>query len=396
MKVKPVKAFQPAKARADAPRVAIIGAGVCGLSTAVHLVNLGVTDVVVVDAHHPASGTSGRSVGMVETQVASELDISPRVYGRRFVESLHAEHGLEWVRQGYLRLAHGRADIDAFERSANYQSSLGVTDARVLSSSEIEERWPGLVADDRAGGLFGAGDGYVDGHEFCDLMVRLVRSQGVKVRPSVRVLGATTDADAGWTLETTAGNIDADVVVNAAGPWAAVVGDLLGAAVPLESQQHGAAVINAGDGYAMTMPFVMDLSDNSPEEGLYFRPEGATLIAGIHAERPGQNVRPPDAALGRLDAAEIGQIVELLVRRVRGLESAALAGSWSGMYPVSPDLVPLVGRHPHQPNVVCALGAGGSGIQLSPAMGLIAAASIVGEDVGFSDVRSHWEPSRFS
>lgn len=335
---------------------------------------------------------------MVESQVTNELDIAPRVYGRRFVDSLHAEHGLGWVPVGYLRLGHGPADIEAFERSLGYQGSLGVTDAELLSPVEIERRWPDLVASDRAGGLFGASDGYLDGHEYCELMVRLVRSAGVVVRPGTRLHGATRRADDVWVLETSAGAVEVDVVVNASGPWAGVVGDLLDAPVPLEPQQHGATVVNVMEDRASALPFVMDLSDNGPQEGLYFRPEGkTTLIAGIHAEQPGQNVRLPDSTLGRVGEAEVTQTIELLMERLRGIEDAAVASSWTGLYPVSPDLLPLVGPHPARPTVVCALGPGGSGIQLSPAIGLLAAASVACDagDLGaLEGLRAGWAPAR--
>src|SRR5689334_5101277 len=98
-----------------APKVVVIGAGVLGLSTALELVNRGVTDVHVVERSHPGEGSSGRSVGMVETQYFRADDVEARVYGRRFYDRMAAEHGLNFVSCGYLRLGSTAADVEAFE-----------------------------------------------------------------------------------------------------------------------------------------------------------------------------------------------------------------------------------------------------------------------------------------
>ena len=85
-----------------APKVVVIGAGVLGLSTALELVNRGVTDVHVIERSHPGEGSSGRSVGMVETQYFRADDVEARVYGRRFYDRMAADHGLGFVACGYL------------------------------------------------------------------------------------------------------------------------------------------------------------------------------------------------------------------------------------------------------------------------------------------------------
>jgi sarcosine oxidase subunit beta len=62
--------------------------------------------------------------------------------------------------------------------------------------------------------------------------------------------------------------------------------------------------------------------------------------------------------------------------------------AWAGLYPVSPDGLPVVGPAPGNPSVILAVGGGGSGIQLSPIMGALAADWIAyGEPRSISDGR---------
>ena len=62
--------------------------------------------------------------------------------------------------------------------------------------------------------------------------------------------------------------------------------------------------------------------------------------------------------------------------------------AWAGLYPVSPDGLPIVGPANGDASVILAVGGGGSGIQMSPVMGALAADWIAfGEPRGLSDGR---------
>jgi sarcosine oxidase, subunit beta len=377
-----------------APDVIVIGGGVLGLSTALELLNLGVGHVRVIERKHPGEGSSGRSVGMVESQYFARADIEARVHGRRFYDRLASEHGLEFVACGYLRLGSSVGDVDAFERSRAIQLELGVTDAMVLTAAEIARRWPQIVTSDRIGGLFGASDGHIDGYQYCVLATRLITEKGGTVITNAELLGADVDASGRWRLDTSKGPMDADVVVNAAGPWAARVGEILGAPVPLHPQLHGAVTVDLRKPMDPLLPFVMDYVPDSGTDGVYFRSERPDqLIAGLHTDEGVHESVSPDLPLRRVGERDIERVSLLMAERLHIVDDLSVSGSWQGIYPMSPDHRPIVGRHPDQSSVVCALGAGGSGIQLAPAVGLVAAESVIDAEPTFS-WSSNWAPAR--
>jgi sarcosine oxidase subunit beta len=378
-------------------RVAVVGAGVSGLTTAYELLARGVRDVVVLDARHPGDGSSGLSVGMVETQYIDTPSIAARAHGRRFYDAIARDHGLTFVRGGYLRMGRDAQDLADYELSVQRQQDAGVTDAEVLSAAEIARRWPQLVVEDRAGGLFGPSDGYIDGYEFCTLMTGLVRRGGARVLASTAMVGADPRPTGGWTIRTTREPVEADVVVNAAGPWAGVVGDLLGAPVPLLPQLHGALTVELAEPMAPLLPFVMDYLPGSGRPGVYFRSERPDqLIAGLHVEEAVADAVSPDAPLGRVSEAFIAELTEGLAERLVDTDGFGIGRSWSGLYPMTPDHRPIVGVHPERNDVVCALGGGGNGIQLAPAIGRVAAEALVGApDQTFGDELG-WDPSRLA
>jgi sarcosine oxidase subunit beta len=354
-------------------KVAVVGGGAIGLCTAFALTELGVGDVTVVERDQVASASSGLSVGIIETQYLDPLAIEIRVRSMELFRRLEAEGGLQITRNGYLRLAHRPEDLASFEGSVAVQHELGVADAVVLDQDGLCRLVPDMKCDDLAGGLFGPSDGYVDGHLYCGVLADLLRSRGVTIATGSEVVDASDGR-----LVTSTSTIECDVVVNAAGAWAARVGDILGAPAHVLPQRHQALVAHLPRQLDYLMPSVMDYIPASGDLGLYFRHESATsLISGLHTEEALHDLVDPDD-YGRSGEQEfMHEVATRLGHRLPGLAGARLAGLWAGLYPVSPDGSPAVGPYRDRPGVVAALGAGGSGLQSSPALGRIAAEWIV-------------------
>jgi sarcosine oxidase subunit beta len=357
----------------EGPVVCVVGAGAIGLSSALELARRG-CKVTVIDARHVAAGSSGLSVGIVETQYLERLDIELRVRAMRTFEWLEREHGLRVVRNGYLRLGHDDASRLAFERSVEIQRELGVRDVEVLDRMEIARLVPEMRVDDLQAGLFGRGDGFIDGHLYCGLLAELAVLAGARLLMATELHGSELLAGGGLRLKTSEGRLECDLAVDAAGPWAGKVATLLGCELGLVPQRHQASVVHLPHELSYTMPSVMDYTPGSGERGLYFRHEGSgRLIAGLHGEEASVRSADPDAYVRQADEEFLEELAGKLSYRLPKLETATLAGGWAGLYPVSATGRPLVGPAPAGIPVIVAGGAGGSGIQLSPVMGELVA-----------------------
>jgi len=371
--------------------VCVVGAGAVGLASALALARRGASAVRVIEAHHPASGSSGLSVGIVETQYLDPLDIELRVVSMRIFDRLEHEHGLRIVRNGYLRLAHSEDALAAFERSVQLQRVLGVRDAAVLDRAGVEKLVPDMAAHDVAGGLYGRSDGYLDGHLLCGLLAEQAAALGVELTVGCELLGART-AGEGWVLSTSRGEFGCDRVVDAAGPWADRVAGLLGGSIALAPQRHQAVVVHLARELPYKMTSVMDYAPGSGVAGLYFRHERpGALIAGLHTEEALSERADPDDYARSVDAEFLEAVAVRLAVRLPSLADGSLGDGWAGLYPVSPDGRPLVGPLPGCPGAILAAGAGGSGIQLSPVIGeLVADWILAGEPRTVPDaVRLH-------
>jgi sarcosine oxidase subunit beta len=359
------------------PAVGVIGAGVTGLSVANELVSRGVTDVTVIDSEYVASGSSGLSVGMIETQYLSRPDIELRALSlARFGE--HEVLGeLRIVRNGYLRVARTEDAISAFQDSVEIQRSLGI-EASVLGPDEIRDLVPDINTADLTAGLWGPNDGYIDGHLYATMLAERAQERGVTIQVKTEVLELGTGGRRRHRLSTSRGPLEFDVLVNAAGAWGQEVGARLGTQVWIRPQRHQAISVHVPVELQYMMPSLVDYVPGSGDEGLSIRHETYShLLATLHSEES----LIPDADPHRwhpgVDDAFLEAVSEHLSHRLPGLADSRLGRGWAGLYPVSPDGQPQVGPSPEDETIFAALGVGGFGIQVAPAIGRLVAEWIV-------------------
>jgi sarcosine oxidase subunit beta len=326
--------------------------------------------VTVIDAHSIASGSSGRSVGVVGTQLTDAFDISLRVHSLRQLRQWESL-GLGFNHIGYLRLGRTAQQMDLFAKSVQIQHEAGLR-SRLYQADELRKLVPHINTDGLEGGLFGPDDGFLDPHEMCTFVADKVRALGGKIHQYRRLVGVTRKSGH-YTLETDKGPIDCDVVVNAAGAWAPAVAELFGQTLHVYPERHEAITIHLDEPLGYTMPMVMDLVDGEGT-GLNFRYEKRNeLIAEIHKVNPSPPEDPDNYNDQCNDESRI-MLAELLLERVPHLPGARLGRGWAGLYPVTADHRPFVGAvDPSEPRLITAAGAGGYGIQLAPVIGMIAA-----------------------
>jgi sarcosine oxidase subunit beta len=306
----------------------------------------------------------------------------------RSFDALERDYQLHVVRNGYLRLAHTAEELRVFAQSVDVQRGLGVAGARILAPAEIRQLVPHIRAEDLAGGLFGERDGYIDGHLYCNLLARLAQARGARVLTDAPLRDAGRGSTRRHRLTAGAGELQVDFVVNAAGGWASEVAGMLGVTAPVIPQRHQTAVVHLPTPLSYVMPSVMDYVPHSGNYGLYFRHDGPMrLIAGLHTEEPLHDVVDPNHYNRSADYTFAEAVAPQFLTRVPGLVRAQLRPGWAGLYPMSPDGLPQVGPSAACGTVIAACGAGGSGLQMSPAVGRLAAEWIMFGNLGLSVAR---------
>ena len=167
-------------------------------------------------------------------------------------------------------------------------------EADVLSADDVRELVPWLRGTAIAGGLWGPRDGRIDGPAYCRIMAVRPWLAARAIRTGERVIEALSRA-IGVADRDERRRGRCDVVVNAAGPWAAQIGGLLGVAVPVIPLRNQIGIWRLTDPLDRMLPMVMDYIPHSGTRGLYVATydDAEHVLAGLHSEEVvGEGVDP--------------------------------------------------------------------------------------------------------
>jgi len=215
-------------------------------------------------------------------------------------------------------------------------------------------------------------------------MLKAFRQAGGDIVTSARVSGIARQ-DGAWRIETAAGVVVAETIVNAAGAWADGVARMAGAAPRgIEPRRRTIAQVRVRTADVPDhLPLTIDIAGT-----YYFRPEGPDrLWLCPHDETP---VEPGDAAPEEIDVALAIDRFET----VTDWQVAAVERKWAGLRSFAPDRLPVYGFDPDVPGFFWCAGQGGIGIQTAPAAGALCAALL--QEQPLPDALASIDPARFA
>jgi len=350
--------------------VLVIGAGIIGASVAYHLAARGCTDVLILEkAEAPITGSTAFSAGGVRHQFAREVNIRLSKYSIERLKNFSEEVGghAELRQTGYLFLINDKDTWAQYQDQAKLQRNLGVQ-VDLLEPKNVLDYVPGTRLDDILGATFGAEDGFCDPHGIASGYLRRARELGVRVALSTPVTGAQLNGDRLVAVETPDGPVSSEFVVNACGAWSGQVAALFGVDLPVQPYRRNAYMTECFPNFPDPIPLTFDV-----ETGFWMRKEGDGLLFGMAnpAEPPGVNLN--------VDWDWLPEVLDAGIDRFPLLEEAHLAKKqcWAGLYEISPDHMPILGRHPEMPNYVHVSGFSGHGVMHSPAAGMLIAEEIL-------------------
>lgn len=367
-----------------AHRFLIVGAGMAGISAAARLAPHGSTLILEAEAA-PGYHATGRSAATyIDTYGAPTVCAITRA-SRDFYWSPpegFADHPL--VRP-ILDLSLARPEqAESLARHMAEHPHLEPVD-----TAEILRLCPILKPDVAWTGALNRAIADLDVDAVLQGFLRMARAAGAELVADARV-DALGRVGGVWRAATAKGVFEGEILVNAAGAWAGVVGRLAGLGdLGLQPLRRTAIRIEPAfrEGLA-DWPFVVDV-----DERFYFKPDAGGLLISPGDETPSE---PCDASPEELDVAYAVEAFEAAtteqVRRV--------PHRWAGLRTFSPDRVPVAGFDPRADGFFWLAGQGGYGIQTAPALSATAASlilegrlpdTVVAEGVA----EAHLAPARF-
>jgi sarcosine oxidase subunit beta len=347
--------------------IIIIGGGVMGASTAYYLSERGIKNILLLEKEDVfGTGATGRCAGGVRYQFATEVNIKLSIESLQILENFADlfDENINYKQVGYLFLLTDPKSVELFQKSVKLQRGLGVN-TEWLSGDDVRNRFPMMNLDDVIAATNHHKDGVADPNSVVMGYIKSAKRSGVQALNNIEVHDILTKSGRVSGVETNQGRIHAPIVVNAAGPWAGLIGKMAGLSIPIKPLRRQWLTTSPLPELPDDFPFMIDFS-----QSLYFHPEGEGLLTGMSNpdEEYGfdQNI-DPDWELVHIQAAS---------ERFPLLSNAGLSSHLAGLYEVTPDAHPIISGSSLEGFYLVA-GFSGHGFMHGPAAGICMSEIIV-------------------
>jgi sarcosine oxidase, subunit beta len=359
--------------------VVVVGGGVMGASTAYHLALRGCQDVLLLERESFfGMEATGKCAGGIRYQFSTEINVQLSKLSLPMLERFEEELGqpIDLDLCGYLFLLTEEEDLEVFRQDVEMQQRLGVG-TEWLEPAQLSDLVPLIDLEGVLAGTFNPHDGLADPNSVVQGYISGASRLGAKLLTDVEVTDILVESGEVRGVVTNRGRVATPAVVNAAGPWAGVIGEMADVEIPVVPLRRQIVVTGPLPEVPPDFPFVIDFA-----QSLYFHREGPGILTGM--SNPDEVVSfdqsvDDDWELVHLEAA---------MERMPILERAALASHWAGLYEVSPDAHPILGRVPELKGFYCINGFSGHGFMHGPICGLLLAEEILDGGAHTLDISS--------
>ncbi|HUK44892.1 MAG TPA: FAD-dependent oxidoreductase [Gaiellaceae bacterium] len=312
--------------------ILIAGAGATGAGIAYRLALRGAENVVLCDRGEIASGSTSRAMGGVRQQFSTAAEV---MLARESI-AFFAELGPPFFHQvGYLFLATTEEGLAALEERREVQTGLGVPVERIDPAFVA-----GLETRDVLGATFCAEDGVADPPAVAQELVRRATELGVELREHTLAESLLDDAD---------------TLVIACGPWSAALGRRVGVELPVRPLCRQLLATERLPSPPAMLPMVVEA-----ESGFHFRRRGDRLVLAMGDAEPRWGFDTT------VDESVFADRLERLANRFPAATGLRIADAWAGLYDMTPDAHPILGRVADGVHAAC--GFSGHGFMQSPAV----------------------------
>jgi sarcosine oxidase subunit beta len=243
------------------------------------------------------------------------------------------------------------------------------------------------------GATFCTRDGIADPNGVTMGFAKAAQRLGVEILRETEVTAIHTTGGRVTAVESTRGAVSTGAVVNAAGPYAKQIGEMVGLEVPVLPYRRHIFISEPiapgpGGGHGRQVPasriMVIDF-----ETSFYFHREGAGILFGMSDpnDPPGFNTT--------VSWEFLEEVTRVALRRLPRLADAGIAHAWAGLYEMTPDAMPIIGGAKEVEGFFMINGFSGHGFQHSPAAGRVLA-EIICRGAAEKDDISSFAYERFS
>ncbi|MEE9283943.1 MAG: FAD-binding oxidoreductase [Nitrososphaerales archaeon] len=349
----------------------IIGSGIAGLSTAYHLGNGGMHDILVVDKSSLGGGSTAWASGVISHLFPDMILINLVKESVRFFHEIEQLSNFKFNQVGMLSVGNSSNEI-LLKQAHRLLQSANVK-AVLMNEENMRRKFPRIITKDLELGVYCTESGYLDQNTLVRTLSSMLRQNGVSIKEHAIVNGLITHNSkvSGVIIEDKI--IESERIIIASGIWSRSLGKRMGYHLPLSIYRTQA--IQIGLSQPTEIPIFYDLTT-----GQYGGPiDELTIILGDGSTGFDGEI---DTAGNSGDDLFARETLVNLKARIRNIQDPRVLGSWSGLYCTTRDGRPLVGESETIQGLYYICGFQGLGLTLAPGSGQYLAEIINGKNQG--------------
>lgn len=339
--------------------IVIIGGGISGVSIGYFLMKHGARNVVLLERDYLSAGATGRCGAGIRQQWGAEINCVMSKFSCEFFENAvdELEYGsdIEFHQGGYMMLVSTEKELEQTRKNITLQNSLGIG-SRLLDLAEARSIAPILSTDALLAATFYERDGHLNPFHTTQAFADAFKRLGGVIHTGTTVTGVRVENGRVVGVDTSAGHIATEIVVNAAGGYAQQVAEMVGVELPLFSERHNILVTEPVE--SILEPMLMSFSLN-----LYCQqvPHGSFIMGRTCPEQPRDL---------RISADSVFPVAmaKTMTSLCPPLKNLRMLRQWAGLYNMSPDHHPIYDESAVAGFYIAA-GYSGHGFMMGPATG---------------------------
>jgi sarcosine oxidase subunit beta len=344
----------------------IIGGGLIGLSTALHL-GLRGKKVLLLERQSPGRHASGVNAGGLRQLNRHMAEIPLSVAASEIWKNIRdlVDSDCDVVLNGQVRVAETEAELQTLQARVDELNAKGFYHERIIDPEMLYKLIPKLVGG-CVGALYSPEDGFARPFHAATAFRDKATALGAKIHTGVEVLNIDQSED-GWKVDTSIGTFSAQNLVNCAGAWANRIAEKFGEAVPLTPRAPMLMVTER------LPPFLKPVV-GAVGHKLSFKQmqNGTVIIGGAHLAR-----LDIDRQQTEIDFSGLKISAQTVAQLFPHMNPVRIVRAWAGIEAFMPDNIPVVSSSSRARGVFHAFGFSAHGFQLSPVIGRIMAELIL-------------------
>ena len=348
--------------------VIIIGAGSVGVPTALATSRDGLKTLVIDSLPSVAQADNKHAIGGIRS---THSHIGKSLLCQRSIEifsSWEEKYGddIWWTQGGYTFLAFSEEDEKLLKDTVKLQKSHDLN-IDFVDAEKIKELVPGINDEGLMGGTYSPKDGNASPLLALHSIYRNSKELEAEYRFNEKVTSILTKKNNVIGIKTTKGKYKTKYVINTAGAHVKEIGKMVGLDLPVIPDSHEAGITEPVKNFFSTMvvdirPCVDSKFGNSKNYYFYQNKEGKILFCLT----PDPNMVGTDR---RETSSFLPQISKRMIQLIPRLRNIKVRRTWRGLYPMTPDGNPIIGKVHEVEGYINAVGMCGQGFMLGPGLG---------------------------